>query len=121
MSIVRWKLWRAGVPERHEFVRETASFFINHNGTRVQKHSRYYAFYSTLQEAELAMDKRNRAEKERRDLRRIEGMGPELLSALKELRDAISAGSYEDPSHDRIYSALTASGELIKKAEGERP
>ena len=109
------------MPERNEFVRETPAFYIMADGRREQKTTSYHTFYSTLQEAEAAIERRNRSEQERRDLRRIEGMGPELLSALKELRDAISAGSYEDPSHDRIYSALTVSGELIKKAEGERP
>jgi hypothetical protein len=123
-GIVRFKVWRSSLydlPERCEFVRETAHYFIRHNGTRDQKKSRFYAYYATQQEAQAAIDRHNREHQERAAVRRVESYGPELLEALKELREAVSAGSYEDPAHDRIYRALNDAGELIKKAEGEKP
>lgn len=44
---------------------------------------------------------------------------PELLEALEELERSVLAGSYEDPSHDRIFRALKDAHAAIARARGE--
>lgn len=48
----------------------------------------------------------------------MEKQRDQLADALQELHDAISAGRYEDPSHDRIYQALIDSRAAIAAAKG---
>jgi hypothetical protein len=48
----------------------------------------------------------------------LEMQRDQLLEALIELRAAIRAGRYEDPSHDRIYKALIGSEAAIAAAKG---
>ena len=44
---------------------------------------------------------------------------PDLLEALEELERSVFAGSYEDPSHDRIFRALKDARAAIVRARGE--
>ena len=44
---------------------------------------------------------------------------PDLLDALEELERSVLAGSYEDPSHDRIFRALKDARAAIARARGE--
>ena len=44
---------------------------------------------------------------------------PDLLEALEELERSVLAGSYEDPSHDRIFRALKDARAAIARARGE--
>lgn len=122
-SIVRFRVWNfslRGHPERMEYVRETPSYYVRPDGRRDKKQTSSYTLYTTEQEALAAIERHNRAQQERAAVRRVESYATELLEALKELREAVSAGSYEDPAHDRIFRALNEAGELIRKAEGEK-
>lgn len=50
---------------------------------------------------------------------RLIAAAPDLLEALEELERSVFAGSYEDPSHDRIFRALKDARAAIVRARGE--
>jgi len=50
---------------------------------------------------------------------RLIAAAPDLLEALEELERSVLAGSYEDPSHDRIFRALKDAHAAIARARGE--
>lgn len=92
--IVVWQLsyWSNAKPERKEYSKETAHFYVRADGRRVAKTSRYYQFFATQEEAQAECDRRaaakhDAAERERRQIacvNALAGIPIEAIEALPE-------------------------------------
>jgi len=106
-------------PRAVEFERETDSFLIRKDGRRDAKETTYSKWFRTEAEALAAIADRIEKEERKKAMLRVRNAAPDLLEALEELERSVLAGSYEDPSHDRIFRALKDAREAIARARGE--
>jgi hypothetical protein len=112
MSIIVWEVsrWRAS-PERKEYVRETARFYVRKDGRRDSKETSYSKLYSNYDEACAAIKARMDSEKARKKLELIRKAAPDLLEALEAALTVLT-----DSVGDFDHEAATAA---IAKARGE--
>ena len=92
--IIVWHLshWNNAKPERREYAKETAHFYVRADGRRDAKTSRYYQFFATQGAAQDACDQRAAAkqeavERERRQIacvNALAGIPIETIEALPE-------------------------------------
>ena len=115
MSIVVWRVSRfSDEPERREYERETAHFYVRKNGSRDAKRTDYYAIYADYDDAAASIKRRVDAEVEAKRDSLVRKVAPELLEALSSLLAVVE--QYDLPLSDpeRIAARMA-----IAKARGE--
>ena len=105
MSVIAWEVRRySRAPERKEYERETASFYIRSNGKRDAKETGFSKLYADHGEAVAAIKRCIAGEEARKRDELVRKAAPELLEALEELLSIgsvfISAIEANDPSVD---------------------
>jgi hypothetical protein len=83
MSVIAWEVHRySKAPERKEYERETASFYIRSNGKRDAKETGFSKLYADHGEAVAAIKRRIAGEEARKRDELVRKVAPELLEAL---------------------------------------
>jgi hypothetical protein len=105
MSVIAWEVHRySKAPERKEYERETASFYVRSDGRRDAKETSYSKLYADHGEALAAIKRRIAGEEGRKRDELVRKAAPDLLEALEELLSIssvfISAIEASDPSVD---------------------
>ena len=88
--IVVWEVsrWTGAEPNRKEYAKETAHFYVRNDGRRVAKTSRYYQFFATQEEAQAECDRRaaakhDAAERERRQIACVNALAGIPIEAIE--------------------------------------
>lgn len=86
MSIIAWEVSRwHSTPERKEYVRETANFYVRENGSRDAKVTSYSKLYADYDEACAAIKARLDSEETKKKAELVRKAAPDLLEALDNL------------------------------------
>ena len=118
--IVVWEVtgWTNATPQRKEYAKETAHFYVRNDGRRDAKISRYYQFFATQEAAQAECDRRaaakhDAAERERRIVAcvnalagiPIEAIESGVVAELVKAADAIERYLRETPHHNATQAA----------------
>ena len=121
MSVIAWEVTRySKAPERKEYERETASFYVRSDGRRDAKETSYSKLYADHGEAVAAIKRRIAGEEARERAALVRKAAPELLKALDGMLKIYGCHYDRDglkPSTE--IECITQAIEAIARARGE--
>jgi hypothetical protein len=123
MSIIAWEVRRySKAPERKEYARETASFYVRSNGRRDAKETSYSKIYADHGEAMAAIRRRVEREENNKRIDLVHRAAPDLLEALEASTLLLRTKRHacENPEVCHVLDVhIARNSAAIAKAKGE--